>query len=886
DVKEFLAKVDRGIDPNTAVDLVIQDVLKKRAQLSKYLEKQGVSIGEFKRSAPDSSKKTKASSKKAISNASVAGAKDLKGGKYTINYHNDLLGAANEGRLSLSDFQAGLNALLDNKEDVLERLSKYTKGVLFNMAGAYLDSTTKKDELVTSAYDRIYRFYVLDKEVPALSFFMGEQQAAQKKHDEDVLAIARSVTESDLKDWAESRAEAVAKKAQRKAEFEMALSKPESLSDFNIYINHQMRNGAESKEAARMLLSPKQRRKLDKLKAESSRDKRAALMEKNRTSMAAGGNVENAEIIATKHTKKGHDLYVVRAGDRVEKDVYREWLSVAKRLGGYYSRFRGNGAVAGFQFTEMDSAEAFRDHISKGDNDSAKNKMAERMNAFEDNRSQSSVERLNVMADKIESKGNDSLSSDRKANTARRAGMAARAIEAAEADIALAKTMRNIAKRIESGSAELLDQVRTKAQVEMLTSMARLARSAQVRAKDLSYAESQKQEATPSDAETVDYAVWPEYTAYRSDIAAMAREALEQGGMKQIGAKILKVADDITPEYIDFAKENINLVATFMSQGKPLPAFKSKKAVEELIHRSGFKGRAIVLSVKRGENRVILSPSEAIKRGVWDGNNDKRITLDPSLIEPLIGKARKSHGMSVPWYFDSVKDKRVRLASMGVNNEYELRTALGEFISINVKPVQPSKIKEMERAMIGRAKDGLDFFPTPSGTADEMVSVAGIESGMTVLEPSAGMGHIAERIRESGVEPSVIEYSNKRSELLKEKGFNVVGDDFLEFDEGTYDRIIMNPPFSDKRDVAHVKHAYDMLNTNGRLVAIMSEHVFFASDKKAVAFREWLDKVGATDEKLEAGTFSDASLPVNTGVNARMVVIDKKSVRFSRAPTQ
>ena len=35
------------------------------------------------------------------------------------------------------------------------------------------------------------------------------------------------------------------------------------------------------------------------------------------------------------------------------------------------------------------------------------------------------------------------------------------------------------------------------------------------------------------------------------------------------------------------------------------------------------------------------------------------------------------------------------------------------------------------------------------------------------------------------------------------------------------------------------------------------------------------DKVGGTEEKLPEGTFADPSLPVNTGANARMVVIDK-----------
>ena len=61
-----------------------------------------------------------------------------------------------------------------------------------------------------------------------------------------------------------------------------------------------------------------------------------------------------------------------------------------------------------------------------------------------------------------------------------------------------------------------------------------------------------------------------------------------------------------------------------------------------------------------------------------------------------------------------------------------------------------------------------------------------------------------------------------------------------------YDRIVMNPPFSDRRDVEHVQHAYELLKPGGRLVAIMGEGSFFGSDKKAVAFREWLESVGGT----------------------------------------
>jgi hypothetical protein len=72
------------------------------------------------------------------------------------------------------------------------------------------------------------------------------------------------------------------------------------------------------------------------------------------------------------------------------------------------------------------------------------------------------------------------------------------------------------------------------------------------------------------------------------------------------------------------------------------------------------------------------------------------------------------------------------------------------------------------------------------------------------------------------------------------------------------------------------RHAYELLRPNGRIVAIMGEGVFFGSDKKAVEFREWLESVGGTSEKLPDNSFMDSSLPVNTGVNARMVIIDKQ----------
>ena len=42
------------------------------------------------------------------------------------------------------------------------------------------------------------------------------------------------------------------------------------------------------------------------------------------------------------NTKTGEPLFVVKAGERVDREIYNEWNANAKRLGGWYSSFRGN----------------------------------------------------------------------------------------------------------------------------------------------------------------------------------------------------------------------------------------------------------------------------------------------------------------------------------------------------------------------------------------------------------------------------------------------------------------------------------------------------------------------------------------------------------------
>ena len=789
----------------------------------------------------------------------------------------DLWKKVTAGEATTDEFKAGFEDWVANKPAILAEFNGKTKADLLKMGGAWFTSRYKGDtkpEIAEALWRQGASAYTLDR---AFQYGMGK--------DAFINGIRRMVEETDadqLAQYVADRKAAQEEALARVAKVAEAIKDPKTLSDYQTWMRATMEGGKSFKEA-RMMLTPEQRAAYDYLAAESSRSSRKARADDDRTTVRAAGQSTAGIIIATKHTRDGHDLWVVKLADRVGKDDYTTLLNGAKRLGGNYSSFRGNGAVPGFQFRTPEAAQAFL-KLAGGDTARATEVAQERRNAFEDDRSQSAAERLTEMADRLEERADESLGRDRKDNTERRARFAAAAEAAASADKAMAKTMRNIAQAIGRGGARFLDRVRQKVQVELLQNFVKTAQYEEQRTKYPSYADQQKHQGEPPTTETADHAEFPQFTAYRSDLASLGRQLLEVDGTKKMGERLMKVADDVSDAFTAFVKEPGNLMrlSTFsIRAGDDVKAaiFPTREAAERAIQRSGLSGKAIVFPEKRGVNRIIMSPSEAMARGIWKGDGDKRITLSDEfgneLVEKIGRAARRGSKVSVPWQFERVYDRRKQLARMGIETPAEFRAALREFIAMREQPAEADKIKAMERAMIGRRNDGLDFFPTPESVADEMVAAADIQPGMRVLEPSAGMGHIAERIRASEVEPDVGEFSADRRELLEAKGFNVVARDFMGLTEGGYDRILMNPPFSDGRDIQHVRHAYDLLKPGGRLVAIIGESAFFNQNKRATEFREWLESVGGTDEKLPEGTFNDPSLPVNTGANARMVVIEK-----------
>jgi len=206
-----------------------------------------------------------------------------------------------------------------------------------------------------------------------------------------------------------------------------------------------------------------------------------------------------------------------------------------------------------------------------------------------------------------------------------------------------------------------------------------------------------------------------------------------------------------------------------------------------------------------------------------------------------------------------------------------------------VTPKAPNEFEQMRESLRAgvHVVSAPQLFPTPPELAARMVEAAGIRSGMRILEPSAGTGRLLDALRNAGAMHTCIiravEVNRGMADNLTQRYPGVIVDckDFLAF--GTqcapFDAIVMNPPFADGADVAHVTHAAGLLAPGGRLVAIMSAGVTFRDDRKTREFRALVDRMGGSIEALPAGTFDNSG----TGVQTVLVVLDRANAAEQEA---
>lgn len=163
-----------------------------------------------------------------------------------------------------------------------------------------------------------------------------------------------------------------------------------------------------------------------------------------------------------------------------------------------------------------------------------------------------------------------------------------------------------------------------------------------------------------------------------------------------------------------------------------------------------------------------------------------------------------------------------------------------------------------------------NLFPTPPQLARQVCRLAwrAHEPVYThrVLEPSAGTGNlITAAMQWDRLEFTAVEIDPALCDYLAGTfpGISLHCRDFLEWQpDKPFDRVIMNPPFKQGRDIKHIEHAATMLAPGGRLVAIC------ASGPRQ---REALQPLASEWHELPPGSFKGEG----TNVNAVIVVFER-----------
>lgn len=171
--------------------------------------------------------------------------------------------------------------------------------------------------------------------------------------------------------------------------------------------------------------------------------------------------------------------------------------------------------------------------------------------------------------------------------------------------------------------------------------------------------------------------------------------------------------------------------------------------------------------------------------------------------------------------------------------------------------------------------DTLQFYPTPPELAERAFGLFRRKRFFRVLDPSAGRGDLLAPLKDChqqrNCRTDVIEIDPKHHPVLKDKGYRIVGFDFLKHGSvACYTEIILNPPFA--HGVAHVLKAWDGAY-DAEIVAILAAH----SVRDALSVQErrlaaLIAKHG-TVEYIQ-GAFSDAER--ETDVEIALIWLDKR----------
>lgn len=454
------------------------------------------------------------------------------------------IGQLREGQVTAEQVRTAWAQLKAARPAILADLNKMKVDDLLPMAGISARKSDGKAFIAKSALNSLDFYFTPDGTV---SYTFGGNTDANK--DAAMDEKVAKWTDEMIAEQARARSEAA---EARKAAREKALTNPETLDEWNRFVFAKGRQALTAEEVQKIkkmksgrneavirkgetLLTPDQLAAYDAVRGITRKEEAQARTEAQARVYGVASGVE-ADIIETKHTQKGHDLFVVKLSERVPTPVYNSLNTAAKKLGGYYSKYNKGGAVPGFQFKTRAAAENFI-AVSKGETVDQKEQIQERQEA----KKSAAAARLTDLANGLDIKADGILNADRKTNTAKRAREAAGQEATARKMKAMAQTMRNLAAAMESGEATHLDGVRMGTHVETLDSMARGAMIYWIRDRKMGMMEREKTEADGPTAEMMDATRIPYPYLDKSTLMDLVAKGRETPGAKLLAERVAKI---------------------------------------------------------------------------------------------------------------------------------------------------------------------------------------------------------------------------------------------------------------------------------------------------------------------------------------------------------
>lgn len=721
----------------------------------------------------------------------------------TLSRFADTLNKLDKGEMTAEELKAAHAEFVENRDTIAEELAKMKKDDIDKWHHAPnivsfggFDRGLKKAAVIKNKLDDIEQ-----------SFAIGDGGIAFNPFDKDARGNAikkkvEGVTDEMIKAHAEKTQARYKAAEDRFEKLKESTINPQTADDWR---RKARVSGGYDK------LSPKQQADFDDAIASDRRKRMPGKPQAPTEIRGLEGGADTAgetSIVKGHHQKRDADTFTVRTEKMFGKEKFKEMANAARKLGGNYVNARiakAYNATPGFQFFDEESAKKFQKLLggeSLDISDEVKQRQAEKQRR--------QTETLTERADAIEERNEAKLNAPRKDNTARRARMARGVESDARNAIAQAKTMRAIAKKIESGEVKHLAGVRAATHVDQLDTLLSYAKHNAIRAEqkadpNMRYQDRENRWNSPAKAEDIAHAEYPWPRLHANEMLKASSVLKQIPGLKQFGAKVGKWYRE-TP-------------------GDGVKQLTTQKEIDALTSALP---------------RMRRHPDHEVRR----------------LAENMSNRIESFS----------------RLQNMDIKNTPELRAALREYHSIKKNPEGPDPIAEKLRDLKRDKTKG--FFPTPPDLVNRMLDHAAIEDGHEVLEPSAGVGNIMDAVKDQhpGAKTHGIEQKFDFADVLKMKGHQHEVGDFLDHKK-TYDRIVMNPPFENRQDEKHVKHAYSLLKPGGRMVAIMGAGAW--NNERSSGFRDWASEVGAKNYQLPEGSFAGDDALKQTNVNTHMVIIDK-----------